>query len=70
MAVDRWPATDLEPGVDGGDLVMVIQGKVMESWAGVWWRGEVLAPGGRRFIRAVEGDLIPGDDPRICAPAA
>jgi len=61
----------LEPGIEGGDLVMVIRSEVMESWVGPnWWRGEVLAPGGRRFIRAVEGDLIPGDDPRICAPAA
>ena len=71
MAVDRWPATDLEPGIDGGDLVMVIQGKVMESWAGPpWWCGMVLGPHGKRFVKAVEGDLVPGDDPRICAPAA
>ena len=35
-----------------------------------WWRGEVLGPNGVAWIKAVEGDLIPGDDPRICAPAA
>jgi hypothetical protein len=71
MAADRWPGSDFEPGVDGGDMVMVIWGEQKRSVEGhPWWCGEVLGPAGKRFIKAAEGDLIPGDDPRICAPAA
>jgi hypothetical protein len=33
----------------------------------IWWRGEVLGPHGVAFIKAIEGDLIPGDDPRLQA---
>lgn len=72
LAADRWPATLREPGIEGGDLLLVLTGAQRESPDGRthWWVGEVLAPAGKRFIRAVEGDLIPADDPRICAMIA
>ncbi len=73
MAADRWPGSEIEPPVNGGDMVMVVWGEEMvdarPSWA-VWWRGEVIGPAGKRFIKAARGDLIPGDDPRICASTA
>lgn len=72
LAADRWPPTGLAPGIEGGDLVVVLWGTARESPDGYtcWWQGEVLAPAGKRFIRAVEGDLIPADHPQICASSA
>lgn len=68
MAADRWPRTDLDHAIEGGELVMVIRGEARDNPRGDrWWQGEVLAPAGKRFIRATEGDLIPADDPRIGA---
>jgi hypothetical protein len=66
MATERWPPTGLQPGIEGGELVVVLWGTAsVPHGSHVWWQGEVLAPAGRRFIKAAEGDLIPGDDPRL-----
>jgi len=68
VTADRWAPTGLEPGIEGGELVMVLAGEARDNLRGYrWWQGEVLAPAGKRFIRATEDDLIPADDPRIGA---
>ena len=70
MAADRWPATALEAEIPGGAWVTILRGEarfdpVIHT---TWWTGEVLGPCGVAYIKAVEGDLIPGDDPRLRAP--
>ena len=70
MAAGRWPETGIEPEIPGGAWVTILKGG--PRWDPVsqahWWRGEVLGPNGVAWISAVEGDLIPGDDPRLRAP--
>jgi hypothetical protein len=75
FTMERWPETGTDPEVPGGSWVTILKGQAMGHeggcWGvGIWWKGEVLGPNGVTFIKAVKGDLIPGDDPRICAPAA
>jgi hypothetical protein len=69
LAAERWPATALEAEIPGGAWVTIMEGEA--AWDPVsmtiWWRGEVLGPNGVTFIKAIEGDLIPGDDPRLQA---
>ena len=68
MAAERWPTS---PPVPGGAWVTILGG-VTRFEAGtqtLWWRGKVLGPYGVTWIKAAEGDLIPGDDPRLCAIA-
>lgn len=67
MAAERWPATGVDPEVPGGSWVTILEGEA--RWdpvtTAIWWRGEVLGPNGVAFIKAVEGDLLPADDPRF-----
>jgi hypothetical protein len=72
MAAERWPATGVEPEIPGGAWLTILRGEArFDPVARAhWWRGEVLGPLGIAWINALEGDLIPGDDPRLCAPAA
>jgi hypothetical protein len=68
FTADRWEATDLEPEVPAGHLVLILGGaESKEGWTS-WWGGEVLGPLGKRFVKATRDDLIPGDDPRLVAP--
>jgi hypothetical protein len=70
MAAERWPETGTEPGIPGGAWLTILKGEA--RWDPIarahWWRGRVLGPNGVTWINAVEGDLIPGDDPRLRAP--
>jgi hypothetical protein len=70
MAAERWPETGIEPEIPGGAWVTILNGS--PRWDPVsqahWWRGEVLGPHGIAWINALEGDLLPGDDPRLQAP--
>jgi hypothetical protein len=70
MAAERWPETGTEPGIPGGAWLTILKGEA--RWDPIarahWWRGRVLGPNGVTWINAVEGDLIPGDDPRLGAP--
>ena len=69
LAAERWPATAVEAEIPGGAWVTILGGGVtFDSLSFItWWRGEVLGPNGIAWIKAVEGDLIPGDDPRLQA---
>jgi len=66
MAAERWP---IEPPVPGGVWVTILRGSTRfeATTRTLWWQGEVLGPHGVSHIKAAEGDLIPGDDPRLCA---
>jgi hypothetical protein len=69
MATTRWPGTEFEPPVNGGEMVVVLWGEQKRTVEGYpWWCGEVIGPAGKRFIKAVRDDLIPADDPRLGAP--
>jgi hypothetical protein len=72
MAAGRWPATELEAEIPGGAWLTILKGTARFDPVAQahWWRGTVLGPHGIAWINAVEGDLIPGDDPRLCASAA
>jgi hypothetical protein len=72
MATARWPATALEAEIPGGAWVTILRGEARFDpiIRATWWTGDVLGPRGVARIKAVEGDLIPGDDPRLCASAA
>ena len=71
MAADRWPATGIDPEVPGGSWVTILKGTARFDplSRAHWWRGEVLGPNGVAWISAAEGDLLPGDDPRIAGAA-
>ena len=70
MAAERYPATGLNPEIPGGSWVTILSGEARfyPPTGEHWWRGEVLGPDGISAIKAVEGDLLPGTDPRLVAP--
>ena len=70
MAAERYPATGLNPEIPGGSWVTILSGEalLLTLTGQHWWRGEVLGPDGISAIKAVEGDLLPGTDPRLVAP--
>ena len=76
VAADRWPGNGHLVEIPGGTMLVILRGGrdggagLTEFAGGSWWDGEVLAPGGKRWIKATEDDLIPGDDPRLCALAS
>ena len=72
MSMEHWPADGGKPPIRGGELVVVISAdpRYDRGTASLWFKGQVLGPAGLRTIRAIEGDLIPSDDPRIGANQA
>ena len=70
LAAERYPATGLNPEIPGGSWVTILSGEARfyPPTGERWWRGEVLGPDGISAIKAVEGDLLPGTDPRLVAP--
>jgi len=65
LTAESWPAGGDGPAIPGGAWVLVLGGAPGRDG---WWGGEVLGPNGRRQIKALQEDLIPGDDPRLVAP--
>jgi hypothetical protein len=71
VAVEHWPPYSEKPAIKEGDFVMVMTWNP-DSPCGttngrLWFEGQVLGSAGIRTIRALPGDLIPSDDPRIGA---
>jgi len=68
MAAETWEGDHDVVGIPGGAMVVILGGTAeFGPWGTTWWGGEVLGPGGKRWIKATPDDLIRGDDPRLTA---